>query len=78
MLPAVAFVTLSGVLVVAYVLRQQRIHDAGVTSIIALGADLTANAAAWEEWSGEGDWPDVPPVRNFARTLGLVTEGEDE
>jgi uncharacterized membrane protein (DUF4010 family) len=34
-LPAVAFVTLAGVLVVAYVLRQQRIHDAGVTSIIA-------------------------------------------
>jgi len=34
-LPAVAFVTLAGVLLVAYVLRQQRIHDAGVTSIIA-------------------------------------------
>jgi hypothetical protein len=26
----------------------------GVTAIIALGAELNANAAAWEAWDGEG------------------------
>ena len=45
----------------------------GVTSIIALGAELNANAAVWEEWDARGDWPDAPAVHNYARDLGLVT-----
>ena len=48
------------------------IHDLadGMSAIIALGADLNANAAAWEQWDDRGDWPDAPPVHNFARDLG--------
>jgi len=45
----------------------------GVTSIIALGAELNANAAVWEAWDG-GEWPDAPGVHNFALDIGLVTE----
>jgi hypothetical protein len=48
----------------------------GVTSTIALGAELNANAAVWEEWDGRGDWPDAPGVHNYARDLGLVTRPE--
>ena len=47
----------------------------GVSAIIALGADLNASLAAWDEWDGEGDWPDVPAVGNHARDIpGLVTD----
>ena len=46
----------------------------GVSAIIALGAELNANNEAWDEWNGEGDWPDVSAVENHARGLGLVTD----
>ena len=47
----------------------------GMTSMIVKGSDLIANEAAWEEWDGEGEWPDAPAVHNYAVDLGLVTEG---
>jgi hypothetical protein len=50
----------------------------GVTSVIALGADINAVEAwgeAWAERSGSLDeWDDVPGVHNWAIDLGLVTE----
>jgi len=48
----------------------------GVTSIIALGADLIANEAAWEAWDGKSKYPEGVGVRNHAIGLGLVTEAE--
>ncbi len=48
----------------------------GVSATIALGAELNTNAAAWDAWDGEGDWPDAPGVRNYARDLGPVTESD--
>ena len=48
----------------------------GVAAIIARGDELSANEAAWDAWDGEGDWPDAPAVRNYARGLGLVTDPE--
>ena len=48
----------------------------GVTSIIALGSQLNANAAAWEAWSGDGPWPEAPGVHNYAADLGLVDDAE--
>jgi hypothetical protein len=48
----------------------------GMTSMIVSGSDLIANEAAWDQWHGEGDWPKVPPVHNWAIDLGLVTEPE--
>jgi hypothetical protein len=38
----------------------------GVTTIIALGAELNANAAAWDAWDGKGDWAEAPGVHNCA------------
>ena len=49
----------------------------GLSAIIALGADLNANAAAWDHWNREGDWPDAPGVQNHALDVpGLVIEPE--
>ncbi len=44
----------------------------GLSAIIALGAELNANNEAWDEWDGEGAWPGVPRVQNWAIGLGLV------
>ena len=38
---------------------------------IVLGSEFNANQAAWEGWEG-GEFPDAPPVHNYARDLGLV------
>jgi hypothetical protein len=44
----------------------------GLATTIVLGSEYNASQAAWEAWDGEGDWPDVPGVRNFAEELGLA------
>jgi hypothetical protein len=49
----------------------------GVTAIIALGAELDTNAAAWDAWDGEGDWPDAPGVRNYALDVPGLVEPEN-
>lgn len=38
-----------------------------------LGSEFNANQAVWEAWEG-GEFPDAPPVHNYARDLGLVRE----
>jgi hypothetical protein len=48
----------------------------GVTAIIALGAELNANAAAWDAWDGQGDWPDAPGVHNHALDVPGLVEPE--
>jgi hypothetical protein len=45
----------------------------GYSVAIVLGSEFNANQAAWEAWEG-GEFPDAPPVHNYARDLGLVRE----
>jgi hypothetical protein len=45
----------------------------GYSVAIVLGSEFSANQAAWEAWEG-GEFPDAPPVHNYARDLGLVRE----
>src|SRR5205823_6597217 len=45
----------------------------GYAVAIVLGSEFNANQAAWEAWEG-GEFPDAPPVHNYARELGLVRE----
>jgi hypothetical protein len=43
----------------------------GYTVAIVLGSEFNANQDAWEDWEG-GEFPDAPPVYNYAHDLGLV------
>ncbi len=52
----------------------------GVTSVIVLGAEVSAATTAWQEWAdagARGPYPDVA-VRNYAIDLGLVTDPVDK
>jgi hypothetical protein len=48
----------------------------GYTVQIVVGSEFNANQAAWEAWEG-GDFPDAPPVHNYARDLGLVRDARE-
>jgi hypothetical protein len=43
----------------------------GYAVAIVLGSEFNANQAVWDAWEG-GEFPDAPPVHNYARDLGLV------